>query len=35
MLLARFGAPGSLAVDNYNNVVRIEDLLEGRNGKIK
>jgi amino acid transporter len=35
MMLARFGAPGSLAVDNYNNVVRIEDLLEGRNGKIK
>jgi amino acid transporter len=35
ILLARFGAPGNLVVDNYNNVVRIEDLLEGRNGKIK
>jgi amino acid transporter len=35
MLIARFGAPGSLAVDNYNNVIRLEELLGGKHGGIK
>lgn len=34
LVLARFGIPGSLVVDNYNNVIKIEDLLSWRQAKL-
>ncbi len=33
-LMARFGVPGSLAVDNHNNLIKVDDILDGRYDRL-
>ncbi len=35
LLLARFGILGSLAVDNYNNIINLDKILEGRSNRVR